>query len=139
MPFSIAVNFPGNCREAVTFYANVFDQAAPYFLTYGAGDASFDPNVKISEKGKDLIMYTSLDIAGTTVEFNDMPENMAFVRGNSIFLTVTYPDLATAQQIFDRLSEQGQIAVPLTAIPQQGYYGMVNDQFDLGWIVKVAA
>lgn len=89
MSFSVFVNFNGNCREAVMFYATVFNQAMPVFFTYGEVDTSFDPNVQMSEEGKKLVMDTSLSIMGTTVGFSDMPDNFEFIRGNSMMLAIT--------------------------------------------------
>jgi len=132
----MSINFNGNCREAVLFYAGVFHQEVPHFLTYSEGDTSFDPNFQVSEDMKDLIMNTSLNIAGTIVEFSDMPDTFEFIRGNSMFLTVICQDPEEARKVFVQLSENGQAAVPFSQIPGQGWYGMVSDKYQLGWILK---
>ena len=136
MSFSIAVNFNGNCREAVTFYAEVFEQSLPHFLTYSQGDTSLDPNFKVSEKMKNWVMYTSLNILGTSIDFSDMPDTFEFIRGNSMALTVMFADSETAKKTFDSLSGKGQVAIPFSAIQGQGFYGMVGDQFGINWVVK---
>lgn len=136
MTFSNFINFGGNCREAVTFYATVFDQEVPCFLNYGEMNTSFDPNVKVSEKGKSLVADTCLTIAGTVVRFSDMPDNFELVRGNSIALSVSYDTVEEAREVFYRLSKGGQVFVPFAEIPGQGYYGMVGDPFDISWMVS---
>jgi len=132
----MSINFKGNCREAVLFYAGIFQQEAPCFLTYAEGDTSFDPNFQVSEDMKDQIMHTSLNIAGTIVEFSDMPDTFEFIRGNSMFLTVTCHEPEKARKVFEQLGENGQTAVPFSQIPGQGWYGMVSDKYQLGWILK---
>ncbi|MDL2237634.1 VOC family protein [Christensenellaceae bacterium OttesenSCG-928-K19] len=136
MSFSVFINFNGNCREAVTFYADVFGQPLPYFLTYGEGDASFDKNVQVSEKSKDRIMNTGIMIAGTMVGFSDMPENFDFVRGNSMMLSITYDAMDIAEEAFTRLSENGDVHVEFDFVPGQGHYGMLTDQFGLTWAIR---
>lgn len=136
MAFGMSVNFNGNCREAVKFYAKVFELKEPYFLTYSKGDTSFDPNFQVSEKMKDWIAFTQLTIAGCVIEFSDMPDAFEFIRGNSIFLTLSYADASEAAAVFSRLKENGCVSVPFSEIPGQGSYGMLNDQFGLGWIIK---
>lgn len=136
MSFNLSINFNGNCREAVAFYAKVFGQEEPYILTYAEGDASFDPNFIVSEKMKDWVMFTQLEISGTIFEFSDMPDTFEFIRGNSMHLTLTFTDIEEAKNIFSHLSENGQVAVPFSEISGQGFYGMLGDQFGIGWIVK---
>ena len=136
MSFSISINFNGNCREAVTFYAKVFEQNLPSFLTYPQDDTSLDSNFKVSEKMKNWVMYTSLNILGTTIDFSDMPDTFEFIRGNSMALTVLFADSETAKKTFDSLSNNGQVAIPFSEIQGQGFYGMVGDQFGINWVVK---
>ena len=136
MSLNINVMFDGNCREAVTFYAKVFGQETPHFITYGESDTSFDPNVQVSDKGRELIMSTSLDIAGSIVTFNDMPDNFEFIRGNSFGIIVSYDNADEAKTIFDRLGKKGQVFVPFAEIPGQGKYGMLADQYNIMWTVK---
>ena len=136
MSFSMSINFNGNCRDAVTFYAKVFGQKEPHFLTYGEGDTSYDPNYQVSETIKDWVMFTNLNIADTVVEFSDMPDTFEFIRGNSMFLSLTYTDLEEAKNVFVQLSEHGQVFVPFAEIPGTGFYGMLVDQFGLSWTIK---
>lgn len=35
MPIHPYLNFNGNCRDAVNFYADVFNRAAPDIMTFG--------------------------------------------------------------------------------------------------------
>ncbi len=135
MAFSISISFNGNCRQAVAFYAKVFEQDISSILTYGAGAASFLPDVQASPQMKSRIMSAPLCIAGTTVEFCDTPSAFGFNQGNNIFLTVCYEEPHEAKKIFDRLSEDGEIYIPFSKI-QENYYGILEDKFNLCWIVK---
>jgi PhnB protein len=81
-------------------------------------------------------MFTSLTIGKTSVEFSDMPFGMEFNRGNCVSLIITYPNFDKAQKAFNNLSEEGQVFIPLTEIPNQGYNGMLIDKFGIGWMIR---
>ncbi len=139
MPLSIAINFNGNCREAVNFYAGVFGSEPLRLMTYGEGDASFDQNFQVTEAMRDKIMFAYLDIAGALVEFSDMPDGFDFERGNSMSPVLVYARWADAQKAFDGLCAGGQVFVPFANIPGQGWYGMLADRFGIVWIFRASA
>ena len=51
MSFSIFINFNGNCREAVTFYAGVFGPEMPKLMTYADAPPSDMPFVRLEWEG----------------------------------------------------------------------------------------
>lgn len=133
--FSISLNFNGNCKEAITFYANVFKQENPTFLTYGELDTSFDPNVQMSEEGKNRIANVQLNIGGTIVTFCDMPDNFEFINGNNLTLCVGFSDFAEATRVFNELTENGgMVFVPLTQ--ENPAYSLLADQFGINWNIS---
>ncbi len=131
MALQLFVNFNGNCREAVEFYAKVFRTAAPKFMTYG--EAHDDPEMGISEKDKDLIMFTSLEIEGADVMFCDNPPGMPFVMGNNISLTVVTKDEEEIRRLFQALSAGGEVVMELQETFWSNLYGMANDKFGVNW------
>lgn len=134
MSFSIFMNFNGTCKEAVSYYAKVFNQDPPSFLTYGEFNTSFDSNVQISEQGKNLIANVQLNILGTLVSFSDMPDNFEFQSGNNITLCITLDTYEEANNIYQQLAENGMIFVPLAK--ENPYYSLVVDQFGVSWQVS---
>lgn len=133
MAFSIFINFNGNCREAVTFYAKVFGKDLPNFMTYG--DAPPDPAGEWlpTEETKGLIMYTGLDIGGTEVMFCDVPSSEGYIPGNNISPVVSSTDMEEVRTLFARLSEGGTVDMPLAETFWSGLYGMVTDKFGITW------
>lgn len=75
MPLDVFVNFNGNCREAVNFYAQVFGLEEPAIMTYG--EAPLDSQMLVTEEIKYLVMHTSLTIFGTVVMFMDITPEIA--------------------------------------------------------------
>jgi len=134
MPMSVSVIFDGNCREAVRFYAEVFGQECPAFLTYAEAMPS-NPDLQTADSMRSRVQHTVIDIGGMPVRFCDTPESFGFSRGSAVTLTVTYENPQEAQRVFDRLSKGGYIDVPFQKQPDGGYYGLVEDQFRISWEV----
>lgn len=131
MALQLFINFDGNCREAVGFYAKVFKTEAPKFMTYG--EAPPDPEMVLDETEKKLIMYTDLNILGTTVMFCDNPPGMPYVQGNNISLTVVTKDADEIKRLFRELLAGGEVEMELQETFWSNLYGMVTDKFGIGW------
>ena len=131
MALQLFVNFDGNCREAVSFYAKVFKTNEPEFMTFG--DTPGDDGMGLDEKDKGLIMYTDLEIEGTTVMFSDVPPGMPFVKGNNIALTVVTKDADEIKRLFHALGEGGEVDMELQETFWSNLYGMVTDKFGISW------
>ncbi len=131
MALQVFVNFDGHCREAVAYYAKVFKTAAPRFMTYG--EAPADPEMGVSEKDMNLVMFTDLDILGTNVMFCDTPPGMPFVKGNNISLTVVTKDADEIKRLFHALAAGGEIVMELQETFWSNLYGMVTDRYGIHW------
>ncbi len=136
MSFSLSINYDGNCRDAVTFYAKVFEQEVPSFLTYAEGEVLLSSVNQIPEKMKSRVMRTCLNIAGTPVEFYDIPDTFGFFQGNNMVLNISCKDAKKAKKIFELLSENGAVDIPYTQIKDGRYYGMLEDKFHMHWMIK---
>ena len=132
MPVEVFINFSGNCRQAVEFYAKVFDCEAPKLMTYGdmPPNPDFPP---FSEEVKNRVMYTSLNIAGNTVMFSDTTPEMPFVGGNNINITVGDKDVDKIKLWFDRLKDGAAIHMELQKTFWSDCYGMLVDKFGIPW------
>ena len=53
MKFELFINFDGNCREAIEFYAKVFKSEAKNLCTYG--QAPPDPNYPVADADRDKL------------------------------------------------------------------------------------
>jgi len=127
MEFSVFVNFDGNCREAVKFYAGVFRLPEPVFMTYGETPG------ETAEKDKDLIMYADLKIGDCNVMFMDFPSGMECVKGNQIQLTVSDRDKKEVERLFRAFKDGGRVETDLQETFWSGLYGMVTDRFGVQW------
>ena len=85
MSVDIYLNFNGNCREAVEFYAQVFGIEKPKIMTFGENPP--DPDYPLPEEAKNLVMHSRLNIQGSNIMFSDTFPGMPFNVGNNISLS----------------------------------------------------
>lgn len=135
MPVQPYVNFDGNCREAVTFYARVFETHPPEFMTFG--EMPMDPDYAVSEDSKGLILHTSLDIAGSTVMFSDTFPGMPLDKGNNISLTVMTTDRDAIHRWFDGLKEGGVVEQEIRETFWSKAYGALKDKYGVYWMLSL--
>ena len=132
MAVNAYLNFTGNCREAVTFYADVFGAELQPIMTYG--DAAHGMPMKDNEKN--LVMHTTLTIKGSTVMFSDVTDDDPITSGNQISLVVTSDDLNDVNTMFAKLAEGGAVLMPLQPTFWSQRYGYVRDRFGIGWQIS---
>ncbi|CAM4208916.1 VOC family protein [Paenibacillus alkaliterrae] len=131
MSVDVYINFNGNCREAVEFYAEVFETAKPQIMTFG--ETPPNPEFVLPEEAKHLVMHTRLNISGSNVMFSDVFPGMPFVEGNNISLAVVSKNLDEIKSLFHKLKEGGTVGMELQETFWSKCYGSVTDKFGIGW------
>ncbi|MFC3769213.1 VOC family protein [Paenibacillus sp. GCM10012303] len=131
MSVDIYLNFNGNCREAVLFYAKVFATEQPHIMTFG--EAPPPPDYTLPEEAKDLVMHSRLQISGSNVMFSDVFPGMPFVQGNNISLAVVSSNLDNILSYFHSLKEGGTVRMELQETFWSKCYGSLVDKFGLEW------
>ncbi|GAB6179967.1 VOC family protein [Desulfotomaculum defluvii] len=131
MAVDIYINFNGNCREAVEFYAEVFETEKQQIMTYG--DTQPSPDFKLPEQAKNLVMHTFLEINGSKVMFSDVLPDMPFIAGNNISLVIISRDMEKIKILFNKLKEGGTVGMELQETFWSKYYGLLTDKFGITW------
>ncbi len=125
------INFPGNCREAIEFYAKVFNTEPRGTMTFGQGPS--DPAHPMPEAAKNLIMHSEIEVGGSTLMFSDTFPGMPLTVGNNISLTLVSKDRDELVRAFNGLKEGGRVNMDLQQTFWTPLYGMVTDKFGLPW------
>lgn len=136
MPINAYLNFNGNTREAVQFYAKVFGLGEPNLLTFG----SMPPNPEhpLPPGAEDLIMHANLVIDGSSLMFSDVYPGMPHERGtNNFSLAYVNKDEAVIRDVFNQLKEGGNVTMELQATPWTSCFGMVTDKFGISWQISL--
>lgn len=134
MKLDVFINFEGKCREAVTFYAKVFNQPVPEMMTFG--DAPSMDGYTPDEADIDKVMYTSLNIMGCNAMFSDVTTAMGLTVGNNIALTVSHEDIDEIKRIFSALNVNATVIMELQETFWSQCYGYLIDQFGVPWQVS---
>ncbi|MGI6153086.1 MAG: VOC family protein [Christensenellaceae bacterium] len=131
MKLEMFINFNGNCREAVAFYARVFRSEVQHLMTYA--EAPPDENNPVAEADKDRVMYAGVPIGDMLVMFMDMPSGMPLTVGDNINPTINVDDKAEVTRLFDALKEGGEVFMEPQKVFYSDLYAMVKDQFGIIW------
>ena len=124
------LNFDGNAREAMQFYADVLggELTINTFGEFGApGGADADG-----------VMHASLDAPdGNTLMASDTPPGMEMA-GGTPYISLGGDDAETLRGHWARLSDGGQVIMPLEMQMWGDEYGLCLDRFGIGWHVNIA-
>jgi PhnB protein len=135
MPVQPYLFFDGRCEEALAFYRRAL--GAEDVMTMRFKDAP-DPAACPPNPGTaDKIMHASFRIGGSEVMASDgrcegRPKFEGFA------LSLTAPDEAEAERLFNELADGGQVQVPLAPAFFSPRFGIVADRFGVSWMVYVA-
>ena len=131
MQLEIFVNFNGNCREAVEFYAKVFKSTVNNLMTYG--DAPPDPDHPVPESDRNRVMYAGIPLGGMTMMFMDYPEDSPVTMGDNIQPTVNTDDKEEITRMFNELKVGGEVYAEPKETFFSEWYCMVKDRFGVTW------
>ena len=134
------LNFAGNTEEAFNFYRSVFGGE---FIMLQRFSQTPDAE-KIPEKDRNMIMHISLRIGKTGSSMNnilmgtDAPESMGFhlTQGNNFYLCLSPESEEEAKELFEKLSEGGNVSMPMQQMFWGALYGDFTDKFGIKWMVN---
>ncbi len=134
MQINSYLTFPGNCRQAMEFYAEAFGVEMPTQIsTYGDMPAS--PEYPMTDEVKNYIMHACVKLGDSEIMFADAPPNLPVVFGNVITLTIQDSDPEKLKVTFNKLAEGGKILMPLEETFFSKCYGYLCDKFEIFWQV----
>jgi PhnB protein len=125
------ISFKDNARDAMEFYKSVFGGTLNMntFGEYGAQDT---PEA-------DKIMHAMLETDnGFTLMGADTPAEMEYKPGENIAISLSGDDEAELRGYWEKLSQGGNVAVPLEKQMWGDTFGMCIDRFGIGWMVNIA-
>ncbi|MGH7912266.1 MAG: VOC family protein [Candidatus Dormibacteraceae bacterium] len=126
------LSFRDNAREAMEFYRTVFGGEL-VVSTFGEFQAAQDP---AEEK---LVMHAQLDTpGGLTLMASDTPPRMEFHQGTNFMISLSGEDEAELTGYWTKLSQGGNVTMPLGPAPWAKAFGMCNDRYGIPWLVNVA-
>jgi PhnB protein len=129
------INFNGNAEEAFTFYKSVFGgEFARVVRMKDLASAEFP----VSEKDENKILHIALPIGKSNVLMgNDVPEFLGKVneKENRSKISISAESKEEADKLFNGLSADGEIEMPISDSPWGSYFGMFRDKYGIEWMV----
>ena len=129
------IHFNGNAEEAFTFYKSVFGGEFATITRFK--DFSF-PEHPISEKEGNKIMHIALPIGnGNVLMASDVPDFMGQVNENEnrSKICVSAGSKEEADKIYNGLSADGKVEMPIGDSPWGAYFGMFRDKYGIEWMI----
>jgi len=134
MAVDVYLNFQGNCRQAVEFYAEVFNTEISQIMTFG--EAPQSPDYQLPDEAKDLVMHARLNIDGSRVMFSDTFPGFPFVEGNNVSLAFVNKDIDLVNSVFEKLKQGGTVKMDLQETFWSKSYGSLKDKFGIEWQIS---
>ncbi len=131
MAVSLFINFNGECKEAVDFYARIFKSKVQGLMMFSQMPA--DPAYTVAEADKNKVMYCNIPICGMNIMFSDIPSSMELIVGNNISPVISMDNKEELRRLYEELKQGGQVSMELQETFWSELYGMVTDKFGIGW------
>jgi PhnB protein len=124
------IGFGGDARQAMEFYRDVFggDLRLNTFGEYGDQNAP----------GADKIMHAQLETdSGFTLMASDTPAEMPRNPGDTITVSLSGDDADPLRGYWEKLSDGGNVTMPLEKQMWGDEFGMCVDRFGVPWMVNI--
>ena len=126
------LSFRDNARQAMDFYQSVFGGELTR-ATFAEFHASEDP------AEQDKVMHSMLATEnGLTLMGADTPNSMDFTPGSNGTVSLSGDDEAELRGYWEKLSDGGDVSMPLEKAPWGDTFGMCVDKFGVSWMVNIA-
>ena len=124
------IGFDGTAREAMEFYKGVFGGELTV-NTFGEFGSQGTPDA-------DKIMHSQLETdRGFTLMASDTPSGMDRTSGDNITISLSGEDGGELRGYWDKLSDGGNVTMPLEKQMWGDEFGMVTDRFGIPWMVNI--
>lgn len=129
------INFNGNAEEAFNFYKSVFGGEFGTIVRFKDLESSEFP---VPESDAEKIMRIVLPIGGNTLIANDVPTGLGPVNEeeNRSKIAVSTESREEAENIFNDLSVDGTVEMPMDESPWGTYFAMFRDKYGIEWTVE---
>ncbi len=135
---STYLNFPGNTEEAFNFYRSVFGTEFSGKGIQRFGDIPSEAgHPPIAEDVKKMILHVELPILGGHILMaTDAPKEMGMTvtQGNNMHICLEPETKTETKKLFDALSKDGNIVMPLADMFFGAYFGECTDRFGINWM-----
>lgn len=135
----VYLNFTDQTEAAFLFYQSVFGTEFDGGIRRFGDMPPQDGMPPLPDEAKNLVLHVSLPIAeGYKIMGSDAPQQMGFTvqQGNNIYISLDVDSREEAERLFNSLSVNGKVEMPLTDMFWGAYWGSFADQFGVKWMIN---
>lgn len=122
--------FPGNCEEAMNFYKECLNGEIVTLQRFG------DTEMPVEDSHKQRIMHGELKAENVHIMFSDGAPHKEISVGDNVQLSINLDSTEEQDQLFEALSEGGEVTMPLEITFWGARYGMFKDKFGIRWMLN---
>ncbi len=131
MQLSTYLNFNGQCEAAFKYYEQCLGGKIEMMMTHGDSPMA----EQTPPEWRDKIMHARLLVGKTALMGSDAPpQRYEKPQGFAVALAVDSP--SDAERIFQALSENGTVSMPLQETFWAARFGMLVDRFSIPWMIN---
>jgi PhnB protein len=123
--------FGGACEEALKFYEKTLGAKIDAVMKTEGSPAEY----QMPPNWKDKVMHARFRIGGHVVMASDAPPDH-YRAPQGFSLSLSYPDVAEAEDIYNKLAEGGSVQMPFSPTFWAKGFGMCVDRFGIPWMVS---
>lgn len=128
--------FGGRCEEALAFYSTALGAEVTFMMRYSDSPEPTPPGM-LAPGFENKVMHATFHIAGNSLMASDgCDTNTSF---NGFRLSLSLPTQPETERAFAALAEGGSVQMPLSKTFWSPSFGMLTDQFGLGWMISLEA
>ncbi len=126
--------FSGRCEEALNFYREALGAQIDMLMRFSDSPDPV-PAGMLQAGFENKVMHAAFHVGNIQLMASDGCDDKSKFDGFRLALAV--PTEAEAHAAFNALAEGGSVQMPLCRTFWSPCYGMVTDQFNVGWMVMV--
>ena len=131
MQVSPSLSFRGDCEDAFRFYERLLGGAIVAMLTYGKSPLA----AQVPEEWRGKILHATLAVGDYEILGADVPPG-EYEAPAGFAILIDADDPVDANYLFDQLSQQGTVKVPMQKTFWASRYGSVVDRFGIPWEIN---
>lgn len=123
------LNFGGNCEEAFRFYEKHLGGKITMMMKADQLPAGMKPPGPL-----DAVIHARMDLAGVELIGNDVPaEHFQPIRSSYLYFTLDSSE--EAERIYNLLSENGKVTMPMAETFFAARFAQLRDRFGVLWTI----
>jgi len=123
----------GNAKEAIHFYEKAL--GAQVLFSQSFGEMPENPDFPLPAEAKDRVSHATIRVGESELMFSDTFPGQPHQSGNQVTICITTDDAEKAKQMFEALTDGGQVTMPLQETFFSPAYGTVTDKFGVNFQV----